>query len=184
MYYNDNHFRKINIYDENNKLISDFKLHSDPLDFHDFDDVYIDLIKEQIIVYPGPGENTEVLFYTFNGEKYQNEYFNYYFNNTIRSVDRSVDHSCFQGKYVAYSLRKSKATVIYDKTIRSQDNGLYIGNLETGETKKLSEKCEFDDILVTDNYVYCYKINYFIPKSTLYVKDLTVGYELTQIPIP
>ena len=50
MYYNDNHFRKINIYDENNKLISDFKLHSDPLDFHDFDDVYIDLIKEQIIV--------------------------------------------------------------------------------------------------------------------------------------
>ena len=52
MYYNDNHFRKINIYDENNKLISDFKLHSDSLDFHDFDDVYIDLIKEQIIVYP------------------------------------------------------------------------------------------------------------------------------------
>ena len=71
MYYNDNHFRKINIYDENNKLISDFKLHSDPLDFHDFDDVYIDLIKEQIIVYPGPGENTEVLFYTFNGEKFR-----------------------------------------------------------------------------------------------------------------
>lgn len=183
VYYNDNHFRKINIYDENNKLISDFKLHSDSLDFHDFDDVYIDLIKEQIIVYPGRGENTEVLFYTFNGEKYQNEYFNYYFNNTIRSVDRSVDHSCFQGKYVAYSLRESKANVIYDKTIRSQDNGLYIENLETGETKKLSEKCEFDDILVTDNYVYCYKINYFIPKSILYVKDLTVGYELTQIPI-
>ena len=36
---------------------------------------------------------------------------------------------------------------------------------------------------MTDNYVYCYKINYFIPKSILYVKDLTVGYELTQIPI-
>ena len=76
-----------------------------------------------------------MLFYTFNGEKYQNEYFNYYFNNTIRSVDRSVDHSCFQGKYVAYSLRESKATVIYDKTIRSQDNGLYIENLETVKQK-------------------------------------------------
>lgn len=180
VYYNDNHFRKINIYDVNNKLISDFKLHSDPLDFHDFDDVYIDLIKEQIIVYPGQGENTEVLFYTFNGEKYQNEHFNHYFKNTIWSVE----HSYFQGKYVAYSLRKKKANVIYDKTIRNPDNGLYIENLETGETKKLSEKCRFDDILVTDNYVYCYKINYAIPKSILYVKNLTVGYELTQIPIP
>ena len=43
------------------------------------------------------------------------------------------------------------------------------------------EECVFDDLLATNNYVYCYRKDYVLPRGM--ANSWVKGYEITQIPI-
>ncbi|WP_337809305.1 hypothetical protein [Ruminococcus sp.] len=54
-------------------------------------------------------------------------------------------------------------------------------DIETGTKKKLSDECVFDDLLATENYLYCYRKDYLLPRGM--ANDWYKGYSLKQIPI-
>ena len=66
-------------------------------------------------------------------------------------------------------------------TVEDENNGLWEVDIETGTKKKLSDECVFDDLLATENYLYCYRKDYLLPRGM--ANDWYKGYSLKQIPI-
>lgn len=157
---------------------ADFKINDGISDYYYYKDSYIIPNGEQIIVRQGPFVDDNAWFYNFSGEKFTNENYNKIYNDIFSCFDFIE----YRGKYMYYTLRHRKTNEIFERTINSTDNGLYKADLETGEIEKLSDKCDFDDILATDNYLYCYSIDYLIPKEILKL-GLTKGYTLLQISV-
>ena len=56
---------------------------------------------------------------------------------------------------------------IYYTISHGKERGLHKKNINTGEITKLSDKCDFDEIIATENYVYCYKSRDLIPESII-----------------
>lgn len=66
-------------------------------------------------------------------------------------------------------------------TVYADTNGIWEFDVTSGNIKKLSNDCVIDDLLVTDNYIYCYTKKYFAFRGT--ADMCVVGYKLKQIPI-
>ncbi len=75
---------------------------------------------------------------------------------------------------------KSEKNIIRT-TVECETNGIWKVDVSNNTLKKVSDKCAFDNILATENYVYCYKIIYSLPRGmdTMFA----IGYSLDQIPI-
>ena len=76
---------------------------------------------------------------------------------------------------------KSQSGIIVRTTVEDENNGLWEVDIETGTKKKLSDECVFDDLLATENYLYCYRIDYLLPRGMANARYK--GYILKQIPI-
>lgn len=180
IFHEKNHCYAVTAFDtKTNTQTGNFEINNGISDYYDYQDLSVRISDEQIIAHKAPFSYDDIYFYNFDGSKFINEKY----NKLYESIHPTLEHSVYNGKYMYYILRDRTDSIVYDKTISNGDNGLYCANIETGEIKKLSDECEFDDILVTDNYIYCYKINYLIPKSVIYAKDFTTGYKIIQIPI-
>ncbi len=70
---------------------------------------------------------------------------------------------------------------IITKTAKSKDNGVWELDISTAELRQLAEECEFSSLLATDNYVYCYKKEYLLPRGM--ANGWVKGYKIEQIPI-
>lgn len=75
---------------------------------------------------------------------------------------------------------KTESTVVI-KTVNTPYNGIWKFDLKQNVSEKISEECECDQILATDNYLYTYTIDYVLPRgiANLWIK----GYILNQIAI-
>lgn len=128
---------------------------------------------EQIVVHP-VGNFRDLRFYDFSG------------NKTVSDLSHSdllpSELNVFNKDYQYNSVRRKETSIFYDRTLFSPTNGLYQTNNITGETVKLSDKCYFEEILATDNYVYCCEIDYVISQGIIKT-DISTGYTLLQIPV-
>lgn len=84
------------------------------------------------------------------------------------------------GNKLYYISEQSQWNVIRT-TVDCEDNGVWEFDVSTGEKKQLSEECEFVDLLATGNFVYCYKVDYVLPRGM--ASSWVKGYEISQIPI-
>lgn len=179
VFYEDNYHYGVMVYDAiTNKQMADFKINNGISDYNDYKNSYIIPNGEQIIIRQGPLPDDTAWFYNFSGEKFTNENYNKIYSDIFSCLD-SVEYS---GEYMYYTLRNRNSNEVFDRTINSEENGLYKANLETGKIEKISDKCDFDDILATENYLYCYATDYLIPKGILKA-DISIGYTLIQIPL-
>ena len=103
-------------------------------------------------------------------------------NNLIKLLEHEdiVDLTS-NGEKVYFVAEKSKWELI-TFTIDAETNGLWEFDITTGNVKKISEQCVIDDLLATDNYVYCYTIDYILPRGFTESWGV-IGYKLKQIPI-
>lgn len=100
----------------------------------------------------------------------------------IEFVEVGMDTSFYNGDYRYYSERQVSSTILYERTISNPLNGLYMTNIKTNETTRLSDECRFEGLLATENYLYCYTIDYLIPQGLIKANAI-IGYTLKQIPI-
>ena len=121
-------------------------------------------------------------------------YYYYYYEDTQTVIRTDMATGAFEGVVThpdivdmcvngdkLYFISEQTEGEIVTTTAESDKNGVWEVDISTGECRKLSDKCVFDDLLATDNYVYCYKIDYLLPRgmATGWVK----GYEIEQISI-
>lgn len=121
-------------------------------------------------------------------------YYYYYYEDTQRVIRTDMATGAFEGVVThpdivdmcvngdkLYFISEKTEGEIVTATAQSEKNGVWEVDIPTGECRKLSDKCVFDDLLATDNYVYCYKIDYIFPRGT--ANGLVKGYEIEQISI-
>lgn len=80
-----------------------------------------------------------------------------------------------------YFISEKSESAIIRKTVESPYNGIWKLEIGSDKPEKISEKCDCDEILATKNFLYCYTINYILPRgmANLWVK----GYLIDQIAI-
>ena len=98
---------------------------------------------------------------------------------------RIVEHNYVQSvtynnNKIYFSAEKSEWNIVRT-TVEDENNGLWEVDIETGTKKKLSDECVFDDLLATENYLYCYRTDYLLSRGM--ANDWYKGYSLKQIPI-
>ena len=128
---------------------------------------------DEIIIHPSVNSKN-LKFYDFNGKSTT--------SNLENSDMLGAELSKYNGDYKYYSVRDNTTSMFYDRTQFNPTNGLYMTNLKTGETTRLSLKCKYDDLLATENYLYCLTIDRIIPEDIIVDMPIT-GYTLIQIPI-
>lgn len=92
---------------------------------------------------------------------------------------RKEEKRFFEEELSSLKLFTVNGDYIYYTISHGKERGLHKKNINTGETTKLSDKCDFDEIIATKNYVYCCKSRDLIPESII-TPELT---ELEQISI-
>ena len=113
-------------------------------------------------------------FYDFDG--------NFEEFKEITGVPFIIEPDFINGDYLYVAGTYKLEHVLFDVVVDYEHNGVYQYNYMNHDYRKLSDKCNFHDIIATDNYVYCYRINYFFPGNFLKLNFVT-GYDLVQIPI-
>lgn len=80
-----------------------------------------------------------------------------------------------------YYISEKTESAIIRKTVESPYNGIW--RLEVGSDKpsKFADKCDCDEILATKNFLYCYKINYILPRGI--ANSWVKGYLIDQLTI-
>lgn len=66
-------------------------------------------------------------------------------------------------------------------TVECDKNGIWKVNVGDNTTEKISEKCIFNNILATKNYIYGYRVIYSLPRGM--DNMFVIGYSLEQIAI-
>ena len=81
---------------------------------------------------------------------------------------------------VYYISEKTESAIIL-KTVESPYNGIW--KLEVGSNKpvKIADKCDCDELLATKNFLYCYTINYILPRGV--ANSWVKGYLIDQLAI-
>ena len=100
-------------------------------------------------------------------------------------ISRAAKHNyvnavTYNNGKIYFSAEKSEWNIVRT-TVEDENNGLWEVDIETGAKTKLSDECVFDDLLATENYLYCYRIDYLLPRGM--ANDWYKGYSLKQIPI-
>lgn len=168
----------VTVFDLSDKAIeAEFKVNDDNSDSSQLSYSALIANKDEVIITYIYDNAYNVITFDFSGSRTTNEYISELFNKYS-----DIELCCYKGDYLYFTRREHAETVLYDITKRYKDNGLYKLNMKTGETDKLSDICNFTDIIVTDNYLYCYKIKYLIPNNAFKL-DLICGSELMQFDI-
>lgn len=88
------------------------------------------------------------------------------------------------GEKVYLASEKVKTAEFLIETAKADTNGIWELDVTTGEKKKISDECVIEDLLATENYVYCYAIDYKVPRGlTSFVYGSMKNYKILQIPI-
>lgn len=158
----------ITVFDIKTKnMVADFKIDED------FENHIVKPNNKEIIVH-GIKDYKNLKFYDFSG------------NKTTNSIGDSnyfaSELSVYNGDNNCYSVRNKETATFYDRTLFDPNNGLYVTDIKAGVTTRLSGDCEFEELIATENYIYCYTINHIISQGI--IKDTPItGYTLRQIPI-
>lgn len=164
----DNKDSYITVFDIKTKnLVADFKIKED------FENYVVKPNNKEIIVHR-KSNYKNLKFYDFSG------------NETTNSINDSnyfaSELSVYNGDNNCYSVRNKETATLYDRTLFDPNNGLYVTDIKAGGTTRLSGDCEFEELIATENYIYCYTINHIISQGI--IKDTPItGYTLRQIPI-
>lgn len=107
------------------------------------------------------------------------------YNLKTGEISRAALHNYVQSvtynnNKIYFSAEKSEWNIVRT-TVENENNGLWEVDIDTGTKKKLSDECVFDDLLATENYLYCYRKDYLLPRGM--ANDWYKGYILKQIPI-
>ena len=80
-----------------------------------------------------------------------------------------------------YYISEKTESAIIRKTVESPYNGIW--KLEVGSNKpvKIADKCDCDELLATKNFLYCYTINYILPRGV--ANSWVRGYLIDQLAI-
>ena len=80
-----------------------------------------------------------------------------------------------------YYISEKTESAIIRKTVESPYNGIW--KLEVGSNKpaKIAGKCDCDELLATKNFLYCYTINYILPRGL--ANSWVKGYLIDQLAI-
>ena len=99
-------------------------------------------------------------------------------NPTIQHSD--VKFITSNNDCVYYISEKTESAIIR-KTVESPYNGIW--KLEVGSNKpaKIAGKCDCDELLATKNFLYCYTINYILPRGL--ANSWVKGYLIDQLAI-
>lgn len=98
----------------------------------------------------------------------------------VISTHKGVRDLCSNGEKVYFvSVRIKPTTHIFVEN--TETNGIWELDITTEEERKLSNKFNVDDMLATENYLYCYSNDYVLP--IIVPTPLVKGYGLDQIPI-
>ena len=129
-----------------------------------------------------------------NGTCLDDGYYYYYYEDTQTVIRTDMATGAFEGVVThpdiidmcvngdkLYFISEQTEGEIVTTTVECEDNGIWEVDIPTGESRKLSDKCVFNDLLATDNYVYCYKIDYLLPRGM--ANSWVKGYEIEQISI-
>lgn len=81
---------------------------------------------------------------------------------------------------VYYISEKSESAIIR-KTVESPYNGIWKLEIGSDMPTKISDKCDCDEILATKNFLYCYTINYILPRGI--ANSWVKGYLIDQFAI-
>ncbi len=81
-----------------------------------------------------------------------------------------------------YFISEKTEGEIIIKTSPAETNGVWELDVNTADAKKLSTECAYSDLLATDNYVYCYKTEYILPRGM--APSWVKGYEINQLDVP
>lgn len=97
---------------------------------------------------------------------------------TIRHAD--IKFITSNNDCVYYISEKTESAIIR-KTVESSYNGIW--KLEVGSDKptKIADECDCDEILATKNFLYCYTINYILPRGI--ANSWVKGYLINQLAI-
>ncbi len=168
----------VTVFDLSDKAIeAEFKVNEDNSDSSQLENSALIANGNEVIINYTYDNAYNVITLDFSGRRTKNEYISELFNKYS-----DIELCCYKGDYLYFTRRKHTETVLYDITSSNKDNGLYKLNMKTGETDKLSDICNFTDIIATDNYLYCCKIKYLIPDNAFKL-DLKIGAELMQFDI-
>lgn len=84
-----------------------------------------------------------------------------------------------------YGIVFSSVTYVKSQLIRQVDennnNGVFIYNVKSNTLTKLSDDCDMEDLISTDNYIYAYHKKYVLPKGL--ANSWTMGYSIKDYPI-
>ena len=118
----------------------------------------------------------------------------FYYENTQRiyivDLEKEMLNSLAQHKYLIdmtsndthiYFVAEKSESLLARITVEDENNGLWELDISGKAKIKISEECVFDDLLATNNYVYCYRKDYVLPRGM--ANSWVKGYEITQIPI-
>lgn len=93
----------------------------------------------------------------------------------ITNIVSNDDSIYFTAERVIYSPLKNT-----DNNFKSK-NGLWKYDINSGEKIKISDECVYEDLLLTNNYLYCYKILYLFPRGLF--ENVNLGYSIVQLPV-
>lgn len=126
------------------------------------------------------------LYYVYsNSETQSNEIYSINFpqksselvfqHDHITNIVSNDDSIYFTAERVIYSPLKNT-----DNNFKSK-NGLWKYDINSSEKIKISDDCIYEDLLLTNNYLYCYKILYIFPRGLF--ENVNLGYSIIQIPV-
>lgn len=92
----------------------------------------------------------------------------------------NVESVSCNDRYIVFNVHEYVNT-FFEETTDSKYNGLWQYDSRTDKLEKLSDMCVFDDIMLTENYVYTYENKYFLPRG--WADSWIKGYNITQIPL-
>ncbi len=121
-------------------------------------------------------DNSLYFYYDLTQSIYKVNMVNGNFEKVISHAN-IIDMTVNENK-VYYISEQSQWNIIRT-TVDCEDNGVWEFDLSTEKKLKLSEQCEFADLLATDNFVYCYKVDYILPRGM--ASSWVKGFEISQI---
>ena len=81
---------------------------------------------------------------------------------------------------VYYISEKTESAIIL-KTVESPYNGIWKLKVGSNKPVKIADKCDCDELLATKNFLYCYTINYILPRGV--ANSWVKGYLIDQLAI-
>lgn len=80
-----------------------------------------------------------------------------------------------------YYISEKTESAIIRKTVESPYNGIWKLEVSSDKPTKIADKCDCDEILATENFLYCYTINYILPRGM--ANSCVKGYLIDQLAI-